>query len=127
MILNKAKPTSLEIKDLPIADPKGIEELKKTLGSETASEVISGFFELVEENIKHALEALENKDYAAFELHCHTIKSNAAYLGGKRLQQICANIENAHAENDIETIKSCAPLFKICCAETISELKKIIQ
>ena len=124
--MNESAPTSLEIENLPLADPKSIEELKKTLGVDTAPDVISDFFELVKENIEQALTALEDKDFDAFERHCHTIKSNVAYLGGKRLQHICANIENAHVANNIQAIKDCAPSFKTCCTETILALKKII-
>ena len=115
-----------EYHELQIFDPSGIENLKETLGSEAAPEVIEGFFTLVEENIEKSLAALENKDYEDFEKCCHKIKSNVAYLGGKKLHKICVDIENFYVEENFSAIENLAEDFKTCCHETVSELKKAI-
>lgn len=109
-----------------IIDISRIENLRETLGAENAPEVIQGFFDLVEENIKKSFVALEKKDYKNFEIYCHQIKSNVAYLGAQRLYEICTDIENFYVEQNFKSIESIAKKFVTCCEESSEALKKII-
>lgn len=104
-------------------DRQVLSALEETLGSNSANQIIKEFLDLAKATITQTIEDLDNKDYDAFAKGCHTIKSNIAYLGGKKLEKMCMDIEEICADGRFEEIDAMANDFKVCCTETISILE----
>ena len=107
----------------PTIDEETLNILIKSLGQECAQEVVNEFIILSLENIKAAINFLDEENFEEFAKHCHKIKSNIGYLGGKKLEKMCIDIEELNYHKKFNEMKAIESEFKACCKETLDSLE----
>jgi CheY-like chemotaxis protein/HPt (histidine-containing phosphotransfer) domain-containing protein len=87
---------STRIEELPILDPEQLHALT-ALQEPGAPDVLDKLVQEFRVDARQLLDqmrtAVQTQDARALRLAAHTLKSSAAYLGGKRLSRCCADLE----------------------------------
>lgn len=105
-----------------VVDPAAVERLLRIGGPEFVVEMIDLFLEHAPARTAAARDALEAGDMTALYRAAHSLKSTAANLGARSLQEIAAQVEALAADGDAEAAAPLLAKMAARCDDALSAL-----
>ncbi|HXH28162.1 MAG TPA: Hpt domain-containing protein, partial [Candidatus Polarisedimenticolia bacterium] len=87
-----------------VVDPQALETLRaleREAGSDVLSNMIGLFLANSPELIRRMRRAIESRDPADLVLAAHSMKSSSGYLGARRLETLCRELEALGTSGDV--------------------------
>jgi len=112
-----------DTRDLPILDPSVLEEDLSVIGHDKVAQMIESFFESSSDYVVKAGDAVRENDYATVSYNSHYIKSSAASLGMRRLEEYSMRLEKAAQEQDKQRVAAAWADFEVAFDEAALSLK----
>ncbi len=106
-------------------DPKIFQELKALVGADFIGELIETFFEEAPVIIKRLEEAHQANNPEVFRRNAHSLKSNAASFGAKRLSEQAKALEMLGRSGELGQTGDSIKLLSIEYKRVAEELKRL--
>jgi two-component system, sensor histidine kinase and response regulator len=88
-----------------VLDPQALQalrQLQREAGSDVLSRMIGLFLANTPELIRQMRQAIESRDGANLKMAAHTMKSSSGFLGARRLETLCRELEALGKSGDVD-------------------------
>jgi len=107
--------------------PEALDRLREWGGEKLLGQMVRLFLENSGTRMDQIRTGVADSDPAEAEKGSHSLKSSAANLGAGRVQTLCAQIEDAATQNDLNTIAGLLPELETSYAAVIAQLEAIAK
>ena len=113
--------------DPDIIDPAALKRLHEWGGPSLSSEIIRLFLDHGPLRMDQIREAVEADDLDVPERGAHSLKSSAANVGARQLQEVASELESAASNGDLQRFRGLIPNLEQAYAQAAQELEGIAE
>lgn len=113
--------------DHTIIDPAAIKRLEDWGGESLSKEIIRLFLENGPTRVDQIREAMDGEDLDVPERGAHSLKSSAANVGARLLQEVASELESAATDGDLKRVRDLVPNLEQAFSQAVQELEMIVK
>lgn len=113
--------------DPTVIDPAALKRLEDWGGTKLSHEIVRLFLENGPTRVDQIRGAMDGEDLDVPERGAHSLKSSAANVGAKQLQEVAGELEAAASSGDLERFRDLIPKLDQTFAQAVHELEVIVK
>lgn len=113
--------------DPTVIDPAALKRLEDWGGTKLSHEIVRLFLENGPTRVDQIRGAMDGEDLDVPERGAHSLKSSAANVGAKQLQEVAGELEAAASSGDLERFRDLIPKLDQTFAQAVQELEVIVK
>lgn len=113
--------------DPTVIDPAALKRLEDWGGTKLSHEIVRLFLENGPTRVDQIRGAMDGEDLEVPERGAHSLKSSAANVGAKQLQEVAGELEAAASSGDLERFRDLIPKLDQTFAQAVQELEVIVK
>ncbi len=114
--------------DNPVVDRAALERLREWGGDKLVSQMIRLYMENAEARLQQIDSGLsDGGDFVEAERGAHSLKSSAANVGARQVNQISQQMEDAAERGDVDTVRDLRPKLADAVSRAATELNQILE